>query len=286
MRNGWGRMGQTSKRSAGSKGNRGNLIVRETAMLEPLERRLMFASVTVITHGFQVGFSDSAPKWLDTMATSVAAKLDGANIYELHFDALQNTTWIARSLPSINNRNYVIEVNWAIIADQATLQGKTATSSVIAAKIANQLLNTTFGGRSLLDLPIHLIGHSRGASVMAQLARDLGTQGLSIDQATFVDPHPLTVLDLPPPNLTIDAPMEVTDNIGFSDNFYETSQLYPHGESVAGAHNTYLNASGIDHSGVHTYYQGTIDRNAMTDGDGGTIQDVWYNGSRGTTGYN
>ena len=69
----------------------------------------------------------------------------------------------------------------------------------------------------------------------------------------------------------IDPPIHVYDNTIFSDNYYETAQAYPHGESVTGAHNVFLSGSGINHSAIHTYYYGTVDR-AADQADRGVLE--------------
>ena len=47
------------------------------------------------------------------------------------------------------------------------------------------------GGRPLAQLPLHLIGHSRGGSVVTEMARLLGAQGVWVDQVTTLDPRPV-----------------------------------------------------------------------------------------------
>ena len=252
---------------------------------EPLEPRQLLAGLTVITHGFQSG---GFPNWVHTMALAVAQKEGGADIYRLTITG--SPTPHAASFTKIqsnttSNGDSIIEVDWSATSSQFS-------SSVTAGQVADVVVPyiTTYPTTQhpFAELPIHLMGHSRGASVVSSLAKRVAEQGIWLDQLTLLDPHPLTASDLQPLTPVIDPPIHVYDNTIFSDNYYETAQAYPHGESVPGAHNVFLSGSGINHSAIHTYYYGTVDRAATSDGDGGTVQDSWYGGSggRATVGYN
>jgi hypothetical protein len=252
---------------------------------ELLERRRLLAGVTVITHGFQSG--TSFPQWVHTMGVAIAQEAGGADIYRLRITgsstpAVESFSNIQGNLSS--NGESIIEVDWAASSSQFS---SSVNADQIAALVVPYIASYPTAQHPFAELPIHVIGHSRGASVVSALAGRLGQLGLWVDQLTTLDPHPLTTSDFQPSPPVIDPAVNVYDNVVFADNYWETAQLYPHGQSVAGAANKFLSGSGINHSAVHTYYHGTAARSATSDGDGGTINAAWYAGDeRATTGFN
>jgi len=128
--------------------------------------------------------------------------------------------------------------------------------------VVPRLLSTSFvpelGGRSLTEFPIHLIGHSRGGSVVSEMARLLGQEGVWVDQVTTLDPHPVSF----PYG---DADVLLFENVLFADNYWQTNPdaSCPNGESILGAYNRFLanlqNGYSCNHSDVHLWYHGTID---------------------------
>ena len=109
-----------------------------------------------------------------------------------------------------------------------------ATSANIAATFIPFLLTTNLtpanGGpiipRPLVEMPIHLIGHSRGGSVVLEIAHLLAQRGVWVDHVTSLDPHPITDLDLNAlcliyPNSSPDPSIELYDNVVFADEYYQ-----------------------------------------------------------------
>jgi hypothetical protein len=106
-------------------------------------------------------------------------------------------------------------------------------------------------------LPLHLIGHSRGGSVVTELARLLGAQGVWVDQVTTLDPDPVSLYG--------DPAIKNYANVLFADNYWQDmgdGLLVPNGQMVSGAYNRQLtNLDGgysSSHSDVHLWYHGTI----------------------------
>ncbi len=137
-----------------------------------------------------------------------------------------------------------------------------ASSTQVAQATVNALLDTNLipamGGRRLAELPLHLVGHSRGGSVITEMARLLGAQGIWVDQVTTLDPRPVSTFG--------DAAVTTWVNVLFADNFWQTlgdGIFVPNGQSVFGAYNRkLLNLNGgysSSHSDVHLWYHGTID---------------------------
>ncbi len=161
------------------------------------------------------------------------------------------------------------------------------------------MLSPLAGLPPLADLPIHIIGHSRGASVGAALCKDLDRAGVWVDQMTNLDPHPVDGINDPIGLDFGDQKMSVFDNVEFADTYWRSdgnsNNLDFDGEAVAGSHNLDLQDSvqahhgDTAHSAVPFYYDGTINLKATTLA-GHSIPSVWYDDSptrpaRAATGY-
>jgi hypothetical protein len=241
--------------------------------LEPLESRRLLAGVTLVTHGFQP--NQQTPAWTGEMADAIADRVGGASIYRLVVGptgtqgVAQVQSFARVSTGPAHNAQAVIELDWSSVSN--FLSNPVYTGQV-ASLVLPYLLNTqSLPGdpltvQPLAQLPIHLAGHSRGASLVSDLARRLGESGVWVDDLTIFDGFPVQQ----------DPAISVFDNVVFADNYYETTDFIVHGSPITGAHNVLLNGlSGMNHSATHTYYHGTIDR-AATSADGVAIPASWY----------
>ncbi len=224
----------------------------------------MAGGVTVITHGF----NSEVTSWIIPMAGKIGAypTFPGTtySCYEISITRNGSGQYVASAsliggLPPLltDSGEIVVKLDWS------TLSGLGGASSTTVAQTAvNALLSTTLipemGGRPLAELPLHLIGHSRGGSVVTEMARFLGAQGIWVDQVTTLDPHPVSALG--------DAGVTTWTNVLYADNFWQTlgdGLFVPNGQSVFGAYNRkLLNLDGgysSSHSDVHLWYHGTID---------------------------
>lgn len=278
---------------------------RKSALSEPLEPRRLLAGVTILTHGFNSSAGDGT--WVDRMGDAIADRLGGASVVPQYLLSITGTS-SAPTAHSVSRDAGTPE--WGVTGDSANPSGEvivkldwgavSASSGVSTTEVADYtagvLLGSPLLSRSLLEVPIHLIGHSRGASLMARLAQKLGEAGLWVDQLTMLDPHPVDGVNEPPllPFNWGDAPMQVFGNVVYADNYYRpanSNQFDFAGEPVTGAvNNGPLNLPGgssLDHSDVHAYYHGTIDRDATTDSAGGPIVASWFASTiaRATGGY-
>jgi hypothetical protein len=159
--------------------------------------------------------------------------------------------------------------------DWSTLSGiGGASTTAVANATVGALLSTTLipemGGRPLAELPMHFIGHSRGGSVVTEMARLLGAQGVWVDQVTTLDPRPVPSFG--------DASVTTYANVLFADNYWQTlgdGLFVPNGQSLFGAYNRKLTSlSGgysSSHSDVHLWYHGTIDLTTPTTDTQATI---------------
>jgi len=256
----------------------GLLLIASTGSVEA-------GGVTLITHGFN---SDVA-SWIIPMQSSVAKygalSLTNTACYDIEITAgsggQYNTTvnFLSGTNPlAAASGEILIKLNWS------TLSGLGGVSTlVIATNAANALLNANLipalGGRALAELPLHLAGHSRGASVVAEMTRLLGAQGVWVDHVTGLDPVPVSGFG--------DPAMKLYANIFFADNYWQNlnaTLLDPQGQSLPGAYNRKLtNLSGAAtsaHSDVHLWYHGTIDFTNSLKVDGATLSPTertnWY----------
>ncbi|MDE3067208.1 MAG: hypothetical protein KGJ60_06600 [Verrucomicrobiota bacterium] len=211
----------------------------------------------------------------------------------------------------------IVKLDWSQMAGGLSAPYDVSTYAV--AGVAGYVLLQTnaiadLDGHALADYPLHLIGHSRGGSLMSQISLLLGTNGLWVDQLTTLDPHPLNNDGNDDFPLTIvDAPVRTYANVLFHDNYWQNlgdGAFVPDGEPVAGAYVRQLSdlsggypPASYDfvnpyeyHSNVHLWYHGSIDLNvpASYDDDGesvtidATMRTNWwvpYEGSGAVAGF-
>ena len=247
--------------------------------------------LTIITHGYR----SETTSWVQEMADSIAKRMGG--------NVPIRTLWLIRSglsdvqvdtsrlpeLGSINQRgNGILLIDWSD-ADEG-IPPVPCLRVVPTWKVADRVLTYLLNQQDMLRLPLHLIGHSRGASVMSRLAYDLGAYGVWVEQTTFLDPRPMQGAPCPQ---GVDFDVSSWENVLFVDNYYRRwSGAPPYGEPVSGGgayeldlsyvvtgdgYNcaTYLRLlNGTAHEQVHTYYHGTILLDSCADGV--SIQPEWY----------
>ncbi|MEO5803954.1 MAG: hypothetical protein ABIR24_10515, partial [Verrucomicrobiota bacterium] len=162
-----------------------------------------------------------------------------------------------------------IKLDWSSLSSLGGPSTTTIANTAAAALLSTNLI-PALGGRALAELPLHLAGHSRGSSVVAEMARFLGAQGLWVDQVTTLDPHPVGSFG--------DPAMKNYANILFADNYWQNlgdNFFVPNGQTISGAYNRQLTdlngGNGSSHSDVHLWYHGTIDTMVPLTVDGSTI---------------
>lgn len=241
------------------------------------------AGVTIITHGL----NGNVDGWVLAMAERMGEyyRFPGASFtcYELYFaETNSNYTLTWRRLagpppPATDSGEILIKLDWRQLAnnDYSTYE--------VAAAVVPRLLQTNFiaemNGHALAELPLHLIGHSRGGSLVCEMSRLLGTNGVWIDHLTTLDPHPLNndgFFDFP--YTVVDASAQTYETVLFHDNYYQTLNLIAYGEPVLGAYIRKLtNLDGgyggftASHSDVHLWYHGTADLRVPADDSEATI---------------
>lgn len=229
--------------------------------------------LTLITHGLNGNIND----WVTAMGQQLkdSPRFPGTNYscYKLYFipgGSNYVVTWsrLAGSQPALTDSGeIVVLLDWGPLSD-----GSSYTTYQVANAVVPALLQTNFiselAGHSLAEMPIHLVGHSRGGSLICQISRLLGTNGIWVDHLTTLDPHPLNndgFFDFI--YSAVDAPCATYENVLFHDNYYQLLNSLIHGEQVAGSYHrqlTYLTGGyegGLypQHSDVHLWYHGTVE---------------------------
>ena len=222
------------------------------------------AGVTIITHGFNSNVTD----WIIPMAGKVPGypSFPGSTYSCYEISVTQNgsgqyvaaATFLGGTPPLLSDSGeMLVKLDWSTLS---SLGGPSTTTIAQTAASALQATNLIpeMGGRALAELPLHLIGHSRGGSVVTEMARLLGAQGIWVDQVSTLDPRPVSQFG--------DASVTSWTNVLFADDYWQNmgdGLFVPNGQAVFGAYNRkLLDLSGgysSSHSDVHLWYHGTID---------------------------
>ncbi|MCX6879950.1 MAG: SBBP repeat-containing protein [Verrucomicrobia bacterium] len=252
--------------------------------------------VTIITHGWNP--VSSAPTWLASMRDDIAAGYLGneRNYATITVTKPAGSLVVTTSpwdfdLSAGVTGQILVVLDWSAVANHLT---SGVTAQAVAAAVVDKIVTDQNGKQPLAELPIHLIGHSRGGGMVLELARLLGERGVVVDQVTPLDPHPLTASDpqpLFPLPAIIDTPAAIYQNVVFSDVYYQNNET-PTGQYVTGAYNRqWGNMAGgyhdnptpvyANHRNIYLMYQGTQKlANPVSNGEASmdaTERTAWFN---------
>lgn len=268
-------------------------------LLSSLAPKVLWAAsagngVTIITHGWNP--AEGAPAWLSSMRDDIAANYLGNEKKYATITVSQSGSSLVVTpspwdfdLSSGSTGQVLVILDWTAVANHLV---SGVPAQAVAAAVVDTIVTGQNGKQPLAELPIHLIGHSRGGGLVLELARLLGEHGVVVDQVTPLDPHPLTASDPQPVLLvpaTIDTPAALHENVIFADVYYQETE-YPQGQPVLGAYNRgwgelpggfgsadfYAN-----HRDVYLLYQGTVTlANPVDNGEASmdaTARAAWFN---------
>jgi hypothetical protein len=239
------------------------------------------AGVTLITHGN----NGNTEGWVTGMANALSQRLNGnVPIYRLNVTSsgggFTNTlVKLSGATPTLTATGEIIVVlDWRTLASASYSTYQVANS--VAPALAQTNLITELNGHALAEFPLHIMGHSRGGSLVCELSQRLGEMGIWVDQVTTLDAYPLGN----------DAPAAGYENVLFAESYYQTDYLLFDGVIIPNSHwRRQTAASGgytlfSDwHSDVHLWYHGTIDLNPTASDTEeqftSSMRDTWWTAS-------
>ena len=244
-------------------------------------------TTTVITHGFTTG---SKGVWVQTMAQAILARAGEGSLYRYE-GSTGRWTYVPTPQGDGTSNTMVLIFNW-VPESASPSPGSNWNYAQAAADALYAILRSPRYVGALGAVPadlasgraMHFIGHSRGACLISDTARRFALAEpapITVDQLTFLDPHPV--------NGTLDSPYDLDwndptpmrwSNVTFADNYWRAdgggliNGLDFDGIPIPSAFNTQLNESalnccayGFAHLDVHLWLHGTIDTSA-TPSDG------------------
>ena len=222
------------------------------AAFEALEPRLLLSSVTVVAHGGNFFPGVNIPMQL--IAGSVQTYWQGQGQTAATYSYSPSSGSLSRTGGTADADNKVIVFDW--LDESSILEGgfdEAAGEAMYAMLGENDLLSSDY---------LHLIGHSRGTVVISEAAQRLLYGGYDVNHLTFLDTEPGYGA------MTEAGNAYAWQGVDFVDNYYGDGMPFLvvtlQGEPISGAHDVYL--SGVDHIGVSTWYNATVNNAGATEG--------------------
>ena len=240
---------------------------------DPLPDGRTCAGLVLIAHGYDTKITGE-PGWTGYMQQSIIHRLRShgragcLRVRRSHDTGWKvDLEWLEPHPADPSDCECFLRVDWTAVANHLIHPVSTGwLAQILMTSLMDHQSELPDPGRH----PIHLIGHSRGASLVCEMAALFGQQGIFVDQVTTLDPHPLTTDDPQPPlrPAVEDAAVRRHPCIRFMDNYWQDI-AYPRGQAVSGAfnhawhhlpdgyHGT-LHSAFADHMNVILAYQATI----------------------------
>ena len=244
--------------------------------LENLESRRLLSGLTLVTHGQGGDAGDE----VEFIADLIDRRAGGAAHYVMTVerDGLLGAEVVSferdadsPAVEDVASGEQVVRLDWS--------DANRVPTTAIAEAVAEYMLDNGLAAQQL-----HLAGPSRGASVISNLAADLGARGVWVDHVTYLDPVPAGGV-IPGLGDFVDGEMQVTENVLFADNYWRSDDNIAtgfDGQSVRGAYNVELKMVqddnfGDPHVGAGVYYIATVDPNEPIVPP---VKESWYAGTR------
>ena len=244
--------------------------------LENLESRRLLSGLTLVTHGQGGDAGDE----VEFIADLIDRRAGGAAHYVMTVerDGLLGAEVVSferdadsPDIGDVESGEQIVRLDWS--------DANRVPTTAIARAVAQYMLRN-----GLVEQQLHLAGPSRGASVISNLAAELGERGVWVDHVTYLDPVPAGAA-VPIFGDLIDGEMRVTENVLFADNYWRSDGDITtgfDGQSVRGAYNVELTMVeednfGDPHVGAGVYYIATVDPNEPIVPP---AKESWYAGTR------
>jgi hypothetical protein len=263
-------------------------------------------STTIIAHGLTADFgSGEKSAWQRAMGRAIIDSSPGGEGAVLFYTP-SDGAWNLHYGSVDPAEPLVLVFNWVFESDGLSLPGANTNYTEAAGDALYAALRDPEGAVAfelLTGRSVHFIGHSRGAVVTSEAVRRLGRDGIIVDQLTALDPHPVNGFFEDGFGEDWDDPFpQVWENVVFADTYYRQDgassfganqdtdgyavpgsfsvDLTPRlGDEDAFDFDSALVGCSLEHSLVHTWYHGTIDLTASSDGDCSIDRDAWYDGA-------
>ncbi|MBM3841559.1 MAG: hypothetical protein FJ398_27170, partial [Verrucomicrobia bacterium] len=148
--------------------------------------------ITIITHGFQppgrlpiVGSDGALPDWASAMAKAIRDKVGGAiPIYRVRYDKATDRVVLQDGVINLRQAGgCVVLFDWVGVSNEFVEY----PTQRVGRRFFTALFEETGGRPILAEVPIHFVGHSRGASLNSYLSHELAlSRDYSVAEAVTI----------------------------------------------------------------------------------------------------